>query len=62
MADDQDLTKVHVELPDHRAIGGESMWAADLGGDLYELRNCVLQLRALELLAELKPLGVSYGG
>ena len=37
--DDENLTKVHVELPDHWATGGESMWAAHLGGDLYELRN-----------------------
>ena len=33
------LTKVHIELPNHWATGGESMWAVDLGGDLYELRN-----------------------
>jgi hypothetical protein len=36
---DEKLTKVHVELPNHWATGGESMWAVDLGGDLYELRN-----------------------
>ena len=37
--EDDQLTKVHIELPHHWAIGGESMWARDLGGDLYQLRN-----------------------
>lgn len=37
MASDEKLTKVHVELPNNPAMGGESMWAVDLGGDLYEL-------------------------
>lgn len=31
--------KVHVDLPNHWATGGESMWARELGGDLYELEN-----------------------
>jgi hypothetical protein len=39
MEEDENLTKVHIELPNHWATGGESMWAADLGDDLYELRN-----------------------
>lgn len=39
MADDEHLTKVHINLPNHCATGGESVWARDLGGDLYELRN-----------------------
>ena len=39
MEQDEKLTKVHVDLPHHWATGGESMWAVDLGGDLYELRN-----------------------
>ena len=33
------LTKVHVDLPNHWAVGGESMWAQPIGGDMYELRN-----------------------
>jgi len=33
------LTKVYVDLPNHRATGGESMWAMALGADAYELRN-----------------------
>ena len=39
MTERDGLTKVHIELPNHWATGGESMWALDLGGDLYELRN-----------------------
>jgi hypothetical protein len=39
MAAEENLTKVHIDLPNHWAIGGESMWAVDLGEDLYELRN-----------------------
>jgi hypothetical protein len=36
---DDELTKVHVDLPNHWATGGESLWARPLGGDLYELDN-----------------------
>ena len=39
MASDAKLTKIHVELPNNPGMGGESMWAVDLGDDLYELRN-----------------------
>lgn len=35
----EDLTRVHVDLPDNPNAGGESMWARPLGNDLYELRN-----------------------
>jgi hypothetical protein len=34
-----DLTKVLIDLPNHWAKKGESMWALELGGDSYELRN-----------------------
>lgn len=33
------LTKVLVQLPNHWATSGESMWARALGNDLYELEN-----------------------
>lgn len=33
------LTKLHVALPNHRFLDGESFWAQPLGNDLYELRN-----------------------
>ena len=36
---DEELTKVHVDLPNHWATGGESMWARELGGDHYRLEN-----------------------
>src|SRR5262249_42707566 len=33
------MTKVHVDLPNHWATGGESFWATDLGGDHYRIEN-----------------------
>jgi len=33
------LTKVHLDLPNHWWFKGESLWAKDLGGDLYEIQN-----------------------
>jgi len=39
VSDEKNLTKVRVELPNHWATGGESIWAANLGNGLYELRN-----------------------
>ena len=33
------LLKVHVSLPNHWMIGGESMWAESLGNDIYRLEN-----------------------
>ena len=35
----EDLEKVYVDLPNHWAVGGESMWAKSLGDDLYEIHN-----------------------
>ncbi len=36
---DSELVKVHVELPNNEDVGGESMWAEDLGDNLYRIRN-----------------------
>jgi hypothetical protein len=36
---EEGLVKVFVDLPNHWATGGESMWAKPLGNDEYELRN-----------------------
>ncbi|HEV8589469.1 MAG TPA: DUF4265 domain-containing protein [Pyrinomonadaceae bacterium] len=36
---EESLTKVHIDLPNHWATGGESLWALPLGNDLYEIRN-----------------------
>lgn len=35
----EDLEKVHIDLPNHWAIGGESLWATPLGSDLYRIEN-----------------------
>lgn len=35
----EDLTKIVVDLPNHWATGGESMWALSLGDDLFGVRN-----------------------
>lgn len=34
-----DLTKVHIDLPNHWATGGESMWAKLIAEDRYRLEN-----------------------
>ena len=36
---EENLTKLHLELPQHWATGGESLWAEELGSDLYRIRN-----------------------
>jgi len=33
------LVKVHIDLPNHWAIGGESLWATPLGNDLFRIEN-----------------------
>lgn len=39
MTDEEALTKIRVDLPNHWGAGGESMWALRIADDLYELRN-----------------------
>lgn len=36
---EEELEKVHIDLPNHWAIGGESLWATPLGNDLYRIEN-----------------------
>ena len=36
---EENLKKIHVDLPNHWAIDGESMWAEELGNDLYRIEN-----------------------
>jgi hypothetical protein len=36
---DSALTKVHIDLPLHWRAKGESLWAEDLGNDLFRIRN-----------------------
>ena len=39
MTSDPEQTKVHIDLPNHWATGGEAMWAKSLGDDLYVIDN-----------------------
>ena len=39
MTEEEGLEKIHIDLPNHWAIGGESMWAKPLGNDLYRIEN-----------------------
>ena len=36
---DEQLTKVHIDLPNHWATGGESLWAQALEADRYRIEN-----------------------
>jgi len=39
MNDNEELVKIHLDLPDNELTSGESLWAKPLGSDLYEIRN-----------------------
>jgi hypothetical protein len=45
-----ELTKIFIDLPNHSATGGESMWARRLDGDLYELHNSPFYAYGLNFL------------
>jgi len=47
---EEQLCKVHVDLPNHWAIGGESLWATELGNDLYRLENVPFHAYGLNFL------------
>lgn len=36
---EENLEKIHIDLPNHWATGGEAMWATPLGNDLYRIEN-----------------------
>ena len=36
---EDNLTKIHVDLPNNEDVGGESLWAEELGNNLYRIRN-----------------------
>lgn len=36
---EENLTKILLELPRSEQVGAESLWAEDLGNDLYRIRN-----------------------
>jgi len=50
MSQGDDLTKIVVDLPNHWATGGESMWARPLGEDLFEVRNIPFYAYGLNFL------------
>lgn len=37
--EEEGLEKIHIDLPNHWAIEGESMWATPLGNDLFSIEN-----------------------
>jgi hypothetical protein len=39
LMESKDLTKIRIDLPNHCATGGESLWAKPVGVDTYEVRN-----------------------
>jgi hypothetical protein len=45
--DDNGSTKLHIDLPNHWATGGESLWAKILGNDLYEIDNVPFHIYGL---------------
>jgi hypothetical protein len=51
LTDEERLVKVHFELPEpEMGIGGESLWAAQVGPNLYELRNSPWHVRTVNWL------------
>ncbi|WP_430907224.1 DUF4265 domain-containing protein [Maribacter sp. 2-571] len=36
---EEGLVNIHIDLPNHWAIGGESLWATPLGNDLFRIEN-----------------------
>jgi hypothetical protein len=49
--DDSNLVKVHFDLQEpEMGIGGESLWAAAVGPNLYELRNSPWHVRTVNWL------------
>ena len=64
MENEEKLEKIYIDLPEHWATGGESLWAFPLGNNLYELRNIPFRayglnfgdvVRALSESQDLKP-------
>ena len=51
MEDESELVKVHFDLPEpEMGISGESLWAAPVGSNLYELRNSPWHVRNVNWL------------
>ena len=56
---DLPLTKLQVELPNHGGVGGESMWARELGANRFRLENVPFYAYDLNFhdVVEAHPLG-----
>lgn len=54
MAGRDGLVKIHVDLPNHPATGGESMWAKPIADDLYRLENVPFYAYGLNYLDVVK--------
>jgi hypothetical protein len=61
---DEQLTKIYIDLPNHWWLKGESFWAKSLGDDLFEIQNvpfCAYGLnfgdvvKAIQQSPDLKP-------
>ncbi len=51
MSEEAELVKVHFTLEEpEMGVGGESLWAAPVGGNLYELRNSPWHVRTVNWL------------
>ncbi len=57
--DDVKPRELHIELPNHWAIDGESIWALNLGEDIFEIKNVPCYAYDLNMgdrvLATIKP-------
>ena len=47
---EESLVKIHIDLPNHWAVGGESMWATALGDDLFRIENVPFHAYGLNFL------------
>jgi hypothetical protein len=51
VSDEDNLVKVHFDLQEpEMGVGSESLWAAPVGGNLYELRNSPWHVRTVNWL------------
>lgn len=51
MRDEKELVKVHFDLPEpDMGVSGESLWAAPVGSNLYELQNSPWHVRTVNWL------------
>lgn len=60
--DAHSLPKLYIDLPNHGATGGESIWGRALGDDLYELRNVPFHAYGLNCLDVVRALPLETGG